>query len=217
MTTTEFSDELDVIYENINKNGAPGLDEYEKSVILTNAQELLVKKIISVDTVAHSFPELVTVTESLLPTTDGFDGGYVFDGITVSLKILNEYILEGTDRYEVLVVSNEFYRNKKSKPYQFPPRRQAWRMGIKDAGGVTPSVEIFPRNGVVPDKYVVRYVRKPAPIILEDLSSLVPSVSIDGETAVHECELNTGWHRDILNLAATLAEQFYKDGVTNNK
>ena len=37
MTTAEFSAELDTIYENINKNGAPGLDGYERSVILTHA------------------------------------------------------------------------------------------------------------------------------------------------------------------------------------
>ncbi len=45
MTNDEFAREMDVIYENINKDGAVGLDEYEKSVILTNAQEKLVHQL----------------------------------------------------------------------------------------------------------------------------------------------------------------------------
>ena len=43
MTTTEFSNEFDILYNNISSNQAPGLDEYEKSVFLTKAQDELVK------------------------------------------------------------------------------------------------------------------------------------------------------------------------------
>lgn len=43
MTTQEFSNEFDVLYNNIMSNQAPGLDEYEKSVFLTKAQNELVK------------------------------------------------------------------------------------------------------------------------------------------------------------------------------
>ena len=42
MTTQEFSNEFDVLYNNIMSNAAPGLDEYEKSVFLTNAQDEIV-------------------------------------------------------------------------------------------------------------------------------------------------------------------------------
>jgi hypothetical protein len=37
MTTSEFSNQFDVLYNNITSNQAPGLDEYEKSVFLTKA------------------------------------------------------------------------------------------------------------------------------------------------------------------------------------
>lgn len=43
MTTQEFSNEFDVLYNNIMSNQAPGLDEYEKSIFLTKAQEELVR------------------------------------------------------------------------------------------------------------------------------------------------------------------------------
>lgn len=43
MTNTEFSNEFDVLYNSITSNQAPGLDEYEKSVFLTKAQDEIVK------------------------------------------------------------------------------------------------------------------------------------------------------------------------------
>lgn len=42
MNTTEFSNEFDVLYNQVNSNQAPGLDEYEKSVVLTKAQDEIV-------------------------------------------------------------------------------------------------------------------------------------------------------------------------------
>ena len=60
MTTQEFSNEFDVLYNNIMSNQAPGLNEYEKSVFLTKAQSQL-------------------VNEYFNNRTDGFGGGG-FDG-----------------------------------------------------------------------------------------------------------------------------------------
>ena len=39
MNHIEFSSEFDILYNNIMSNAAPGLNEYEKSVFLTQAQE----------------------------------------------------------------------------------------------------------------------------------------------------------------------------------
>lgn len=44
MTTTEMSRRFDIFYNNIASNQAPGLNSYEKSVILTKAQDDLVKE-----------------------------------------------------------------------------------------------------------------------------------------------------------------------------
>lgn len=44
MTIEEFSNEFDVLYNNITSNQAPGLDEYEKSVFLTKAQDDIIKR-----------------------------------------------------------------------------------------------------------------------------------------------------------------------------
>ena len=47
MTNSEFSNEFDILYNNIMSNQAPGLDEYEKSVFLTKAQDEIVKSYFS--------------------------------------------------------------------------------------------------------------------------------------------------------------------------
>jgi hypothetical protein len=42
MTYPEFSNEFDVLYNNISSNQAPGLDDYEKSVFLNKAKDEIV-------------------------------------------------------------------------------------------------------------------------------------------------------------------------------
>lgn len=43
MTSLEFSNEFEILYNNVMSNQSPGIDEYEKSVFLTKAQLELVK------------------------------------------------------------------------------------------------------------------------------------------------------------------------------
>jgi hypothetical protein len=47
MTITEFSEQFDVLFNNITSNQAPGLNEYEKSVYLTKAEKEIVKNYFS--------------------------------------------------------------------------------------------------------------------------------------------------------------------------
>ena len=43
MTVAEFSNEFDLLYNSITSNTAPSINEYEKSVFLTKAQEEIIK------------------------------------------------------------------------------------------------------------------------------------------------------------------------------
>ena len=43
MNVSEFSQGFDILYNNISNNTAPGLEEFEKSFILTQAQEEILK------------------------------------------------------------------------------------------------------------------------------------------------------------------------------
>ena len=66
MTTQEFSNEFDVLYNNIMSNQAPGLDEYEKSVFLTKAQSEVLKNYFNPK--GNKYQEAVSYTHLTLPT-----------------------------------------------------------------------------------------------------------------------------------------------------
>ena len=50
-------------------------------------------------------------------------------------------------------------------------------------------------------QYIIRYLVKPNPIVLEDL----PNESIDGVNTAQTCQLNPSLHREILDRAVRLA------------
>jgi hypothetical protein len=97
MNNAEMSNTFDVLYNNITSNQAPGLDEYEKSVFLTKAQDEIVK--------AYFNPRLNK-------TMEGFDGNerrqIDFSMILRSIKYLKVSFTvtdkESTD--EVATISN---------------------------------------------------------------------------------------------------------------
>lgn len=176
MTTAEFSAELDTIYENINKNGAPGLDGYEKSVIATHAQELYVVQGLQTNPVA--FPQLVQLYTTSSAGVGSYSGGTSFpavsNGTNKVIQILNELVLdnEGTpNEYTVIPLHPALYDQKAISPYKYPPRRRAWRIELENSGN---KVEIIGRPNITLATYKARYIKKPKPIVLENLTNLSP-------------------------------------------
>ena len=53
MLISEFSDQFDVLYNNITSNQAPGLNEYEKSLFLTKAEKEIVKNYFSANSAGN--------------------------------------------------------------------------------------------------------------------------------------------------------------------
>lgn len=156
MTTQEFSNEFDVLYNNIMSNQAPGLDEYEKSIFLTKAQEELVRDYFNSRNVknAQGFDDnqkrqydFSTLLSSItLP--DFIDtyralsahGLVIYNTIFDSrakiylapsdlFLVINESIEDSAKRrYSVLPISYDEYNRLMLKPYGFPLKRQAWRI-----------------------------------------------------------------------------------------
>lgn len=156
MTTQEFSNEFDVLYNNIMSNQAPGLDEYEKSIFLTKAQEELVRDYFNSRNVknAQGFDDnqkrqydFSTLLSSI--TLPDFIDNYralsvlnpviyntIFDSrakiyIAPSdlFLVINESIEDSAKRrYSVLPISYDEYNRLMLKPYGFPLKRQAWRI-----------------------------------------------------------------------------------------
>ena len=57
MTISEFSDQFDVLYNNITSNQAPGLNEYEKSLFLTKAEKEIVKNYFSANSAGNTLKQ----------------------------------------------------------------------------------------------------------------------------------------------------------------
>lgn len=75
-----------------------------------------------------------------------------------------------------------------------------------------PVAEVIGKFGTNPT-YQLRYVKKPNPIILIDLTN--DDVSIEGSQTKSECELPSQLHQEILERAVTLAKIAYQGGSTS--
>lgn len=156
MTTQEFSNEFEVLYNNIMSNQAPGLDEYEKSVFLTKAQEELVRDYFNSRNVKNAqgfddsqkrqydFSTLLSGAElydcadniralaasNLIAFNPVFDNrSRVYLAPSDLFLAINESIEDSAKRrYSVLPISYDEYNRLMSKPYGFPLKRQAWRI-----------------------------------------------------------------------------------------
>lgn len=229
MTTQEFSNSFDVLYNNIMSNAAPGLNEYEKSVFLTKAQEEIVKNYFNPKGNKYQegfdgsakrqidFSGLISVadatTTALSPTFDV--RAKVYKLPEDLFLIINESITTNTGIKQVIAVRYDEYTRLMSKPYKEPLKFQAWRLVTKGQGTSVVQTEVIPHSGETITKYTIRYVRRPKPIILCDLSSEYGDVSINGMSSVSECELNPLIHEEILQRAVELAKAAYTGDIKN--
>lgn len=235
MTAVEFSDAFDVLYNNISSNAAPGLNEYEKSVFLTKAQEELTKNYFNPKGNKYQegfdgsakrqmdFSKLIeSVSLSLVTPVDSFDDrsrtctfpSDIFVIINEAITLKSDNVPAGTR--QVIPITYDEYTRIMSKPYKEPLKNQAWRLVT---GSTTDShsshsslVEIIINHNDLnkTPTYKIRYVRRPKPIITQNLTSSVgDGVSINGFTEQTECELDPVIHEEILQRAVELAKAAY--------
>lgn len=176
MTLEEMSNEFDVLYNNITSNQAPGLDEYEKSLFLTKAQDEIIKAYFNpkLNKVQEGFDaserrqidfSMLIKTASLKPTdhNSAFYIGGINSGVfTFSLNglnplfIINEKLIvnRGDKKVELRVVplSHTEYDRLISKPYGRPLKRQAWR--LLNADETRTAVIIAGLEDAIPHKLV---------------------------------------------------------------
>lgn len=159
MTLEEFSTEFDVLYNSITSNAAPGFNDYEKSVLLTLAQEELIKSyfVANNNTTGvgldgsqkrhYDFSTLIKVKtlnniiDSILTTRVDVpvfnkDANNIFLVPNDVFLVLNEYLTVKNNSYTVFPISYDSYNLLMSKPFPYPNKRQAWRLDSSIDGGV---------------------------------------------------------------------------------
>lgn len=223
MDHTEFSNGFDVLYNNIMSNAAPGINEYEKSVLLTKAQDEVLKNYFNPKGNKYQegfdgsakrqidFSGLISVKEgTLLNGQAGFDlRAKIYRMPEDVFLIINETLTTDTGVKQVVPISFDEYSRLMSKPYKEPLKYQAWRLVTEGSGSDNIIVELIPHSGETVSKYTIRYVRRPKPIVLADLASEYGDVSINGVSTISECELNPLIHEEILQRAVEMAKIVY--------
>lgn len=223
MDHTEFSNGFDVLYNNIMSNAAPGINEYEKSVLLTKAQDEVLKNYFNPKGNKYQegfdgsakrqidFSGLISVKEgTLLNGQAGFDlRAKIYRMPEDVFLIINETLTTDTGVKQVVPISFDEYSRLMSKPYKEPLKYQAWRLVTEGSGSDDIIVELIPHSGETVSKYTIKYVRRPKPIILVDLASEYGDVSINGVSTISECELNPLIHEEILQRAVEMAKIVY--------
>lgn len=201
MTYEEFSDQFDVLYNNITSNQAPGLTEYEKSVFLTKAQNEIVKNYFTANSKGNNIGQgfddsakrqadfsclmmtsdianSVSPTSTLVPIDYRVERLYVFPSDI--FIVINETIkTESGKILQVIPLRYDDYTRLMSKPYKRPLKYQAWRLinsGSYDGSDTTRYAELITGPNDAIEEYTIRYIRFPKPIIVGNLDGL----TIDG-------------------------------------
>lgn len=158
MTTTEFSNQFDLLFNNISSNQAPGLNEYEKSVFLTKAQDEIVKNYFQAESNGNTvkkgfddtairqmdFSDLImskTIQEetgdNAVPSVDPRalvykiskdDRVYIIINESLYLMVNQEGKLKVNGIRQVVPIKYTEYMRLMSKPFKEPLKNMAWRI-----------------------------------------------------------------------------------------
>ena len=241
MNLQEFSNEFDIYYNNISSNAAPGLNEYEKSVILTRAQIEVMNNHFNAkgnkyqegfdDSIKRQidFSNMIKVckpTENdglLNPVVKMDNRSYLFEIPDDVMFIINEtanVVYDGKYRHKINIIPIQFteYLMLISKPFKQPYKHQGWRLINATNDKVA---EVIIKEGAELNDYTMRYVRYPKPIILIDLDQQMDDgnyydLSIQGCTKKSECELDPSLHLEILQRAVEIAKNTYSGDLATN-
>lgn len=224
MTTEEFSNEFDTLLDSYSSIEIFGktpnpieLDEYEKSVFLTKAQEEIVIEIYNgKNPFRDSFEKTEEIRRYLsdlvktYKTTDKKDEYTGLSSLSVFFELPEDLwfityeavnLKDDTlgcmsgDNIAVIPITQDEYHRIKKNPFRGTNERRALRLDLNNR-----VVEIISKYTI--DSYLIRYVSRPSPIILIDLTE---NLSINGISIKTECELNPVIHRAILERAVKLA------------
>ena len=149
MTKEEMSNEFDILYNQVNSNQAPGVDEYEKSIFLTKAQDDIIRMYF--DPRGNKFQEgfdgsqkrqydfstILTHAKLDRITDTTYDS---YDPRALSFKLPKDFFLSTNESvvekmnareaivYQIIPISYYDYGRLMQKPYQYPPKRSVWRL-----------------------------------------------------------------------------------------
>lgn len=229
MTNEEFSNGFDTLvssyrrFKDFDKQEALDsieFDEYEKSVYLTKAQEEIVINLYngknpygdsfeSTEELRRYLDDLVKTkvyTEEDKTSGTGLSDASIFFELPTDLAFITleqiTYKDESLECYNnrranVYPITQDEYSRIKDNPFRGPTKYKAIRI---DTGNSV--VELISKYNI--SKYLIKYLSKPEPIILENLPNDLTIEKVNKKT---ECKLNSILHHTILERAVQMALQ----------
>lgn len=227
MTLEEFSNGFDTLvssyrrFKDFDKQellDSIEFDEFEKSLFLSKAQEELVVALYNGRNVStesyESTEEMRRYLDSLVKTKQYAKSEEVSGQVVSSKSVLFQaptdlaFIVMEQVTYDdpslgcfdgltvgVVPVTHDEYERVKRNPFVGPSKRRVIRL---DAGNGL--LEIISKYVI--GTYLMRYLAKPQPIVLEDLPN---GLSVDGVSVATNCQLNPLLHKTILENAVRMA------------
>lgn len=212
-------------------NQAPGLNEYEKSCFLTEAQENLVNELYSGSRTYPGFEasELMRVALAPLVKTATVSGDVLSDESITDYsyvytlpddcwcKVSEKATLSDAALYcngssfrsaAVVPVTHDDLFLTLQNSFRGPNERRVLRLDIGEK-----MVELVSKYEI--SSYTVRYLSRPDPIITADLTDT--GLTVNGESTQMDCKLPDMLHNNIVQQAAMYAKSVWAaNGVESN-
>lgn len=209
----EFSNRFDVVFDSITSNKGPGIDSYEKSLFLTEAQKQIVIELYSgrndkgasfeateelrsylrnLIKEAHLTSVVENNTKSKLFTLP--DDCLFITQEEATIDDSNAGCLDKTSIGAIPITHDEINKALRN-PFRKPSEDRVLRIDIGPK-----VIEVYSIYNI--GSYNIKYLKKPVPIILENLEE---GLTIDGLSKVSDCELDSFLYEIIINRAVRLA------------
>lgn len=232
---TEWAQSFNLLYNNIASDKAPGLEPYEVSRLLTEAQDTVVVGLYR-GTYGSTFEASEDATAYLDTLVQQCAGKLVTDeSLNERMKVSDKSVLfrlepkngdilfrtlelcdikngcGGIERVVVVpVTQDEFWRTSRN-PFKKQNGRRVLRLSFSTSKAGAEDYSSVKYSELVSDceidRYVVRYISRPEPIILEELPE---GLSINGRNKTQTCLLPEVLHQTILAEAVNMAKAIWK-------
>lgn len=240
MTVTEMSNELTIGYDNGTSKSAPALDDYEKSVFLTDSMYSLVNQAIfslnkeGVSVTNEILKKLRTSYETSADVDESDTRKRLVDNAVFYARDpeiyhidLEQAKLASDDPYlngwvaQVIPVPYDRFHRVIRNPYLGPQRDRVLRVN-SGLEGTSDIVQLIPPPNATIESYLIQYIKRPYPIVLSDLDDTFPGeeLSVYGKTtpysATEATDVSEIVHKEIVKNAVKLAILRFKENSLSN-
>lgn len=221
MKAEQMYNEFEIAYESIASGDAAGYQPYEVSILLSQAQDQVIKGLTSTgvefsDNKALVFgPHIKTAHFTNSTTSGNYPNTFV---IAVDESdywaLINERLRQepGAETIEVKPIDHAFFNANKDNPYKKPSADSYfWRLIEGNASDTL--WLIYGPTGIT--DYYINYLKKPRAIIVPGvaLSTIIDGTEVNSTIVTDglDCSFNEIIHRDIILRAAQLGKAFIGD------